>query len=68
MVSLPKERNTSAANSTIFWDSTPCCPVKINRRFEGSTGLHGVISHKIVLFIAMALRTYPTWKWEEDCD
>jgi hypothetical protein len=78
--------------STIFWDVTPCSPLKINRRFGGKyrsachllsrwflgllifrpwrwrryvppkrrlalTGLHCVMSQKIVLFITTAVRT-----------
>jgi hypothetical protein len=26
--------------STIFWDITPCSPLKVNRRFEGTYRLH----------------------------
>jgi hypothetical protein len=50
--------------STIFWDITPCNPLKVNSLFydpeDGGdvppkrrlpfNGLHGVISQKIVLF------------------
>jgi hypothetical protein len=43
--------------STILWDITPGSPLKLNRRFGETYGLHlqgrkqaGVISHKIVLF------------------
>jgi hypothetical protein len=27
-------------NSTIFWDITPCSPLRVNRRFGGTYGLH----------------------------
>jgi hypothetical protein len=67
--------------STIFWDITPCRPLKDNRRFGGIyrlhfqaylalkwrqyfpqecplsfNGIHGVICHKILLFITTAVR------------
>jgi hypothetical protein len=34
--------------STLFWDITPCSPLKIN---------HGIISQKMILFITTAVRT-----------
>jgi hypothetical protein len=27
-------------NNFIFWDTTPCCPFKLNRHFEGRRSLH----------------------------
>jgi hypothetical protein len=49
-------------NTSIFWDITPCSPLKVNRRFGGRqrrnvpskrrftfNGIHGVISKKIGL-------------------
>jgi hypothetical protein len=26
--------------SSVFWDITPCSPLKVNRRFGGTYGLH----------------------------
>jgi hypothetical protein len=31
--------------SIIFWDMTPCCPLRVQLN-----GLHGVISQKMILF------------------
>jgi hypothetical protein len=40
---------------TIFWDITPCSPLKVNRRFGGThrilpegRRLHGVVCQKII--------------------
>jgi hypothetical protein len=54
-------------NWTVFWDIMPCSPLKVNRCSGGtlclpSSGLHGIIVQKIILFITTAVRTTnPTW-------
>jgi hypothetical protein len=34
------QKETASLKSTIFWDMTPCSPLKVNRRFGGSYSLH----------------------------
>jgi hypothetical protein len=62
-------RRFSTMKSSVFWDITPCRPLKVNRSFGGCkrhfppkrrltfNGLHGVISLKTELLIAAAVRT-----------
>jgi hypothetical protein len=63
-------------NNSIFWDVTPCSPLKVNRRFEGIpklhvppkrrlifTGIRGVVSQKTENFMVTSMRTSdPTCK------
>jgi hypothetical protein len=62
-------KRLSCMKSSVFWDITPCSPLKISRCFGGSyrlhppkrqltfNGLHGVISQKIERFITTSVRS-----------
>jgi hypothetical protein len=68
--------------STIFWDITPCSPLRINRRFRGTYRLHlqgrkskqsknpaweqVASSRKMVLFKTTAVRTSNPMKFHKD--
>jgi hypothetical protein len=39
-LTLSQRQQLMALKSTIFWDITPCSPLKVNRRFGGTCRLH----------------------------
>jgi hypothetical protein len=40
LYSISLEIHNQMLKSSIFWDLMPCSPLKVNRRFGGTCGLH----------------------------
>jgi hypothetical protein len=53
--------------SSVFWVMTPCRPLKINRRLQGSCRLHLQGQRKSQAWLAecwfLACFTFPPWRW-----
>jgi hypothetical protein len=55
--------NRAMVKSSIFWDITPCSPLKINRRFGGTCHLH--LCFPLLLRWFLARLILRPWRWRQ---